>query len=119
MPRLRCNIQFPQTLRGALRVESPVGTLFSEEQFESSTVIKEYSLTMYSAYVLVNVGVRATATPPGKERKLTEKIYVVVTPGVSTELKNVWKETPSVTTSYGRAVELKNKIREKVSVSVS
>jgi hypothetical protein len=116
LPRLRCNVQFPQVVKGRFRVESPVGAVVADEPFESNTILREYALTRYSAYVLVDGGVRASAAPA--KVISTQSVYLVVTPGVSVELGNRLRESPTASAAAGVLRELKNKLRTAVSVSV-
>jgi hypothetical protein len=117
MPRLKCNIQFPQVQKGRWSVESPVGVKVLEESYENVTSIsKDLPLTEYSAYILVDGGVSLST---GVERTMTQSLYIAVTPGGSIGLKNKFREKPTVITSPGASVALHNKFRTKVTVSVS
>jgi hypothetical protein len=116
MPKLKCNIQFPQVQKGWWSIESPVGVKVLEEAYENVTISKDLTLTEYSAYILVNGGVSLGA---GVERTATQSLYITVTPGSLTELKNKFREKPTVNVSSGAVAALHNKFRTKVSVSVS
>jgi len=120
MPRLRANVGFPSPARGWMYIESPVGATVFEQAYENITSLsKELSTTTYSAYVLINGGVSGSGTPSGSERIGSQKVTVVVTPGVSNTFSNILKTKPTVSTSSGATVSLPNKVRTKVSVSVS
>jgi hypothetical protein len=115
---LKCSVQFPQVVKGRFRVESPAGAAVADEPFESNAILREYALTQYSVYILVDGGVSASGTPPGTERRGVQSVYVTVTPGAAAELKNDFRESPAVSTSTGVSRELRNKFRTVVSVSV-
>jgi hypothetical protein len=114
---LKCNVQFPQVVKGRFRVESPAGAVVGDEPFESNTILREYALTQYSAYILVDGGVSASSSPA--VARSTQSVCLVVTPGVDVELGNKLGESPAVSTATGVLRELRNKIRTVVSVSVS
>ena len=138
MPRLRCNVKFPQAVsKGYWRIESPVGAKVHEESFENITTLsKELTVSPYSALVLVNAGVsmaastvirycrqrvevvtpRATITMPNKFRT---KPQVFPSPPITTILHNKFRATPQTTTNPGFLIEMRNKFRTAVSVSVS
>lgn len=114
MPRLRCYVQFPQTVNGKFRVESPAGTKVLEEPFEATTIVRELTLTKYSAYILVDGGLELGSSAG---RRLSQSVYVATTTGVLSSPRI--RESAAVSTAPGTAVEYRNKIRTRVSVSVS
>lgn len=117
MPKLRAVVNFPQAIKGRWSIESPPGSKVFEQPYEGITSVStELSITPFSAYILVNGGI---STSTGTERVSSQSVYVTVTPGTSTELKNTFHEKPTVTTASGVSVGLYNKFRTKVSVSVS
>jgi len=117
MPKLKAIVSFPQAIKGRWSIESPPGSKVFEQPYEGVTPVStELSITSFSAYILVNGGISASA---GAERRGIQSVYVTVTPGISTELKNKIHEKPTVTTASGAVVALYNKFRTKVSVSVS
>ena len=120
MPRIKCLVNFPTAQKGWWCIESPVGVKVMEESFENVTsIVRDLPLTEYSAYILVNGGVSAGGTLPGQERTVTQSIYIAVTPGSFTELKNKFREKPTVNVSSGTSIALHNKFRTEVTVSVS
>jgi hypothetical protein len=112
VPRLRCNVQFPQTLKGVLRIESPVGTKVLEEPYEATTIMRELTLSKYSAYILLNGGLQLGSTA---SRTLSYGVYVAITPGILNNLRI--SESATVSTTPGTVITYKNKIRVSVSVS--
>jgi hypothetical protein len=87
-----------------------------EESIENvSSASKEMSTGSFSAYILVDSGLRSSGV--GKT-VLTQSVYLVVTPGTSVEHSNKFRESPVVSTASGVLRDLSNKIRTVVSVSV-
>ena len=117
MPRLKLNVQFPKVVKGRFKVESPAGAVVADEPFETNTILREYALTRYSVYILVDGGVSASSSPA--RAPSSQSVYLAVTPGVGVVLSNKLGESPAVSTATGVLRELRNKIKTVVSVSVS
>jgi len=116
LPRLKLNVKFPKVVKGRFKVESPAGAVVADEPFETNTILREYALTRYSVYILVDGGVSASSAPGAPS---TQSVYLVVMPGVGVVLSNKLGESPAVSTATGVLRELRNKIKTVVSVSVS
>jgi hypothetical protein len=120
MPRLGCTVGFPQLLTGAWKIESPVGEKIFEQSFDGVTTLStEQTIGVYSAYILVDTGLSIGGTPVGAERIVRQNVSVIITPGISTELSQKFKESPAIIITSGAGVVLHNKLRTVVSVSVS
>jgi hypothetical protein len=83
----------------------PEGVLKHEETLDIET---------YSALVLVNGGV---AHQPGAKRRISQNVYIAVTPGISSEFVNRVRETPSLVVTEGAYRLLPNKFRTVVTIS--
>jgi hypothetical protein len=118
MPKLKCHVEFPLAKSGRWHAESPLGAKVYEEYFTNQQKLStELSVGEYNALVFVNNGESRAVTPPVEERRLTQSLYVVVTPGISRDLK--FKSKPEVALYPTPTVWLGGKIRTKVTVSVS
>jgi len=116
MPRHKWRVDFPQAITGRWLGESPVGVRVFEESIENvSSTSKEMSTGSFSAYILVDAGLRSSGV--GKTA-LTQSVYFVVCRGTSVEHSNKFRESPVVNTASGVLRDLSNKIRAMVSVSV-
>jgi len=116
MPRHKWKVDFPQAITGRWHGESPVGARVFEESIENvSTVSKEAVTGSYSAYILVDSGLRSSGTG---RTVLTQDVYLVICSGVSTEVPLKLRESLAVNVASGVLRELSNKIRTAVSVSV-
>jgi hypothetical protein len=116
MPRHKWRVDFPQAITGRWLGESPVGVRVFEESFENaSSASKEMSTGSFSAYILVDSGLRSSGI--GKTA-LTQSVYFTVTPGSSVEHSNKLRESSVVSTASGVLRDLSNKIRAVVIVSV-
>jgi hypothetical protein len=119
MPKHKCKAIIPEALKGTWYVESPEGTKVFEEEYEGAgTYEAEVESTSYSAHMFVDAGVRA-AVAEGKVY-ITQELYLTVTPERMVTLTFPVTEKPKVlVTTENPFIELSNKIRTVVTVSVS
>jgi len=116
MPKHKWKVDFPRAITGSWLGESPAGVRVFEESIENvSSVSKEMLTGSFSAYILVDSGLRSSGV--GK-MVLTQSAYLVVCPGTFVEHSNKFRKSPAVITASGVLRDLSNKIRTVVSVSV-
>jgi hypothetical protein len=115
--RYKWNVKFPVPYVGRWYAESPIGSRVFEEAFENiSQLSKEATSSSFSSYLLVDAGQRESST---SSYIFVPSVYVVVTPGVSVEHINKFRESYNVSARTGVLRELNNKVRTVVSISVS
>jgi hypothetical protein len=124
MPKLRGRVDFPKPYRGTWRIESPPGAKAFEQSFENMTSLDTtVDVVGYSVYMLVNGGIRSGIGPVGgvgaTVSSASQKVYVISTQGSYTEFKNNPRERSIVSVASGSQISYWNKIRTRVSVSVS
>jgi hypothetical protein len=116
MPRLKGVVELSEFVVGAWSIESPPGVKIFEERYPEGVLKHEETLDIgtYSALILVNGGV---AHQPGAKRRISQNVYIAVTPGISSEFANRVRETPSLVVTEGAYRLLQNKLRTVVTIS--
>jgi hypothetical protein len=116
MPRFRGMVQLPTFVKGWWHIESPPGTRIFDQPYPEGILKHEKTLDVeaYSALVYVNGGLSSQA---GAKRRITQNVYITVTPGVSSEFVNRVRETPSLVVTEGAYRLLPNKFRTVVTIS--